>query len=78
MPLSSSASSSLTDSSCNTYSTASEKISFFDNIFSSDDDMWMTFLKCHHSQDPPGALLHVSHITLRPILTILATCYEVL
>ncbi|KAF7381387.1 hypothetical protein HZH66_013781 [Vespula vulgaris] len=77
VPLSSSASSSLTDSSsCNTYSTASEKISFADNIFSSDDDLWMTFLKCHHSQDPPGALLHVSHITLRPILIILATCYE--
>ncbi|XP_043488145.1 spatacsin [Polistes fuscatus] len=74
---SSSASSSLTESSSSdTYSTASEKISLAENIYSSDDDLWMTFLKCHHSQDPPGALLHVSRITLRPILIILATCYE--
>ncbi|XP_047365730.1 spatacsin isoform X2 [Vespa velutina] len=76
VPLSSSTSSSLTDSSCNTYSIVSERVSLGDNIFSSDDDLWMTFLKCHNSQDPPGALLHVSHITLRPILIILATCYE--
>ncbi|XP_035737182.1 spatacsin-like isoform X2 [Vespa mandarinia] len=76
LSLSSSTSSSLTDSSYNTYSIVSERVSFGDNIFSSDDDLWMTFLKCHNSQDPPGALLHVSHITLRPILIILATCYE--
>lgn len=74
---SSSASSLLTDSSsCDTSSIASEKILPADNIYSPDDDLWMTILKCHQSQDPPGALLHVSRITLRPILTILATCYE--
>ncbi|KAK2583208.1 hypothetical protein KPH14_009228 [Odynerus spinipes] len=74
---SSSVSSSLTDtSSCDAYSIASEKFSPTDNIFSPDDDLWMTILKCHQSQDPPGALLHVSRITLRPILIILATCYE--
>lgn len=45
---------------------------------SSDDNLWLTILNCHQSQDPPGALINASRTNLRPILTILATCYEVL
>ncbi|XP_011684393.1 PREDICTED: spatacsin [Wasmannia auropunctata] len=43
---------------------------------SSDDNLWLTILNCHQSQDPPGALINASRSTLRPILTVLATCYE--
>lgn len=42
-----------------------------------DDDLWMIILKCHQSPDPPGALINASRLTLRPFLTVLATCYEV-
>ncbi|KAL6259083.1 hypothetical protein P5V15_009005 [Pogonomyrmex californicus] len=42
----------------------------------SDNNLWLTILNCHQSQDPPGALINASRSNLRPILTILATCYE--
>lgn len=45
---------------------------------SSDNNLWLTILNCHQSQDPPKALINASRSNLRPILTILATCYEVL
>lgn len=45
---------------------------------SSDNNLWLTILNCHQSQDPPRALINASRSNLRPILTILATCYEVL
>ncbi|XP_014476874.1 PREDICTED: spatacsin [Dinoponera quadriceps] len=41
-----------------------------------DNDLWLTILNCHQSQDPPGNLINASRSTLNPILTILATCYE--
>lgn len=44
---------------------------------SSDNDLWLTILNCHQSQDPPRALINASRSNLRPILTVLATCYEV-
>nr|XP_034171053.1 spatacsin isoform X2 [Osmia lignaria] len=47
-----------------------------DNICSPDDDLWLIILKCHQSPDPPGALINASRLTLRPFLTVLATCYE--
>ncbi|XP_011147988.1 spatacsin [Harpegnathos saltator] len=40
------------------------------------NDLWLTILNCHQSQDPPGTLINVSRSRLSPILTILATCYE--
>ncbi|XP_011880163.1 PREDICTED: spatacsin isoform X2 [Vollenhovia emeryi] len=43
---------------------------------SSDNNLWLTILSCHQSQDPPGALINASRTNLKPILTILATCYE--
>lgn len=43
----------------------------------SSNDLWLTILNCHRSQDPPRALINASRSSLRPILTILATCYEV-
>ncbi|XP_020295554.1 spatacsin isoform X2 [Pseudomyrmex gracilis] len=42
----------------------------------SDNDFWLTILNCHQSQDPPKALINASRLYLRPIFTILATCYE--
>ncbi|CAK9804301.1 SPG11 [Anthophora quadrimaculata] len=47
-----------------------------DNICSPDDDLWSIILKCHQSSDPSGALINSSCLTLRPFLTVLATCYE--
>lgn len=47
-------------------------------LTSSDNNLWLTILNCHQSQDPPKALINASRSNLRPILTILATCYEVL
>jgi len=44
----------------------------------SSNNLWLTILNCHQSQDPPRALINASRLYLRPILTILATCYEVL
>ncbi|EZA52114.1 Spatacsin [Ooceraea biroi] len=46
------------------------------SISTSSNDLWLTILNCHQSQDPPGALINASRLHLRPILTILATCYE--
>lgn len=46
-------------------------------LASLDNNLWLTILNCHQSQDPPGALINASRLQLRPILTILATCYEV-
>ncbi|XP_036147229.1 spatacsin isoform X2 [Monomorium pharaonis] len=43
---------------------------------SSEDNLWLIILKCHQSQDPPRALINASRSYLRPILTVLATCYE--
>ncbi|XP_039304859.1 spatacsin isoform X2 [Solenopsis invicta] len=43
---------------------------------SSNDNLWLTILNCHQSQDPPKALINASRSNLRPILTVLATCYE--
>ncbi|XP_011500198.1 PREDICTED: spatacsin [Ceratosolen solmsi marchali] len=48
----------------------------FTNADSCIDDLWMIILKCHQSQDPPGALLKASKTFKSPILTVLATCYE--
>jgi hypothetical protein len=36
----------------------------------------MIILKCHQSQDPPGALIKASRTFKSPILTVLATFYE--
>ncbi|XP_017759699.1 PREDICTED: spatacsin [Eufriesea mexicana] len=47
-----------------------------DNICLPDDDLWLIILKCHQSPDPPGALINSSRLTLRPFLTVLASCYE--
>ncbi|XP_076236055.1 spatacsin isoform X2 [Calliopsis andreniformis] len=47
-----------------------------DTTCSLDDDLWLIILKCHQSPDPPGALISASQLTLRPFLTVLATCYE--
>ncbi|XP_018364335.1 PREDICTED: spatacsin isoform X1 [Trachymyrmex cornetzi] len=43
---------------------------------SSDNNLWLTILNCHQSQDPPRALINASRSNLRPLLTVLATCYE--
>lgn len=45
---------------------------------SSDNNLWLTILNCHQSQDPPRALINASRSNLRPILTVLAACYEVI
>lgn len=42
------------------------------------DDLWLVILKCHQSQDPPGNLLKASRAFKSPVLTVLATCYEVI
>lgn len=42
-----------------------------------ESDLWLIILKCHQSQDPPGALLNASQSTKSPVLTVLAACYEV-
>ncbi|XP_008543727.1 spatacsin [Microplitis demolitor] len=39
-------------------------------------DLWLTILKCHQSQDPPGALLKSSRDCRSAIPIILAACYE--
>jgi len=44
----------------------------------SSDNLWLTILNCHQSQDPPRALINASRSNFSPILTVLATCYEVL
>ncbi|XP_023290455.1 spatacsin isoform X2 [Orussus abietinus] len=40
------------------------------------NDLWFIILKCHQSQDPPGALVVESRLNSLPILTVLAACYE--
>ncbi|XP_074094881.1 spatacsin [Cotesia typhae] len=39
-------------------------------------DLWLTILKCHQSQDPPGALLKSSRDCKSSIPIVLAACYE--
>lgn len=41
-----------------------------------ENDLWLIVLKCHQSQDPPGALLTASQTVKSPVLTVLAACYE--
>uniref|UniRef100_A0A0C9R810 SPG11 protein n=1 Tax=Fopius arisanus TaxID=64838 RepID=A0A0C9R810_9HYME len=41
-----------------------------------DQDLWLTILKCHQSQDPPGALLREAKETSSSVMIILAACYE--
>ncbi|XP_076375987.1 spatacsin isoform X2 [Megalopta genalis] len=63
--------SSSTSDSCSTY-----EYTINDSVFTLDDDLWLIILKCHQSPDPPGALISASLLTLKPFLTVLATCYE--
>ncbi|XP_076280997.1 spatacsin [Lasioglossum baleicum] len=63
-------SSSISDS-CSTY-----EYTINDSVCTVDDDLWLIILKCHQSPDPPGALISASLLTLKPFLTVLATCYE--
>ncbi|XP_048514375.1 spatacsin [Athalia rosae] len=46
------------------------------NNYSSNNDLWMTILNCHNSQDPPGSLLRAASFHRSPFLIVLATCYE--
>ncbi|KAK0162920.1 hypothetical protein PV327_006649 [Microctonus hyperodae] len=39
-------------------------------------DLWLIILKCHQSQDPPGALIKVSRQFKSSIFIVLAACYE--
>ncbi|XP_063995284.1 spatacsin [Diachasmimorpha longicaudata] len=41
-----------------------------------DLDLWLTILKCHQSQDPPGALLKAARVTSSSVMILLAACYE--
>ncbi|XP_071562080.1 spatacsin isoform X1 [Temnothorax nylanderi] len=59
-----------------TDTTSAKDISNSCTSTSSDNNLWLTILNCHQSQDPPGALINASRSNLRPILTVLATCYE--
>lgn len=46
------------------------------NVSSSSDDLWMTILNSHHSQDPPGSLLLAARSQRSPLLVVIASCYE--
>lgn len=41
-----------------------------------DQDLWLTILKCHQSQDPPGALLKAAREASASVLVVMAACYE--
>ncbi|XP_078044398.1 LOW QUALITY PROTEIN: spatacsin [Augochlora pura] len=69
-------SSASTDSSSTSDSCSPYEYTINDSVCTSDDDLWLTILKCHQSPDPPGALISASLLTLKPFFTVLATCYE--
>ncbi|KAG7198542.1 hypothetical protein KM043_005909 [Ampulex compressa] len=75
-PTSGSSLSSTDTSSSGSYMSTLDHMPVAYNNYSTEDDLWLIILKCHQSQDPPGALINASRQTLSPILTILATCYE--